>query len=117
MTTHRRERVESLIHREISTILARKVSDPRVQGVHVVSVQVSPDFHLARVNYSSMYDNLDMDSVQEGLDHAKPFIRNGLKKNLKLRVLPELAFFYEPSIKHGDHILELLRTLAPKDEK
>lgn len=116
MTTHRRERVESLILQEISLILGRKVSDPRVKGVHVVSVQISPDFHLARVNYSSMYDNLDMDAVQKGLDHAKSFIRNELKKTLKLRVLPELAFFYDPSIKHGDHILGLLRNLTPKSD-
>ena len=113
----RQERVSELILREVSEIIQRHVSDPRVQGVHIVSVEVSPDFSFAKLLYSFL-DNgrTTPEQVQAGLDSAKPFIRRELKKVLLLRVLPELAFFYDPSIKHGDHILELLRGLnIPKD--
>lgn len=115
MSGHRHERAESLLQQEIALIIARKVSDPRVQGVSIVAVDLSPDFRLARVFYSTMFDQADMEALQKGLDHAKPFIRNELKKVVKMRILPELAFFYDPSIKRGDEMLGLLRKLAPKD--
>ena len=101
--------------RELSDVLQRKVSDPRLQGVHIVSVDISPDFHLARVLYSYLNDAMSEEDVQKGLDSAKPFLRRELKKVLQLRVLPELAFFFDPSIKHGDHILELLKSVRPQD--
>ena len=115
MTSRRQERVNSLIMRELSDLLLRKVSDPRLRGVHLVSVDISPDFHLARIEYSFLNDALKQEDVQKGLDSAKPFLRRELNKTIQLRVLPELAFFYDPSIKHGDRILELLRAVKPKD--
>ncbi len=101
--------------RELSELLQRKVSDPRLRGAHIVSVDISPDFHLARVLYSFLNDEANAEEVQKGLDSAKPFLRRELKKVLQLRVLPELAFFFDPSIKHGDHILELLKSVKPQD--
>jgi ribosome-binding factor A len=113
--TRRQEKANSLILRELSELLQRKVSDPRLRGVHIVSVDISPDFHLARVLYSFLNDEMSEEDVQKGLDSAKPFLRRELKKVLQLRVLPELAFFFDPSIKHGDHILELLKSVRPQD--
>ncbi|MDD2998581.1 MAG: 30S ribosome-binding factor RbfA [Erysipelotrichia bacterium] len=113
--TRRQEKVSSLILRELSDLLMRKVQDPRVQGVHIVNVDVSPDFHLARVLYSYLNDKLAAEDVQKGLDSAKPFLRRELNKVLQLRLVPELAFTFDPSIKHGDKILELLRNLTPSE--
>ncbi|PKL44824.1 MAG: ribosome-binding factor A [Candidatus Riflebacteria bacterium HGW-Riflebacteria-1] len=115
MTSRRQEKANSLVMRELSELILRKVSDPRVQGVSVVSVDISPDFHLARVQYSFLNEALSAEDVQKGLDSAKPFLRRELNKVIQLRVLPELAFFYDPSIKGGDRILELLRAVKPKD--
>ncbi|MBU1108648.1 MAG: 30S ribosome-binding factor RbfA [Candidatus Riflebacteria bacterium] len=115
MTSRRQEKVNSLIMRQLSELLLRKVSDPRLRGVHVVDVDISPDFHLARVQYSFLNESLKQEDVQKGLDSAKPFLRRELNKVIQLRVLPELAFFFDPSIKYGDHILDLLRSVKPKD--
>lgn len=110
--TRRQERVSSLIMRELSDLLNRKVQDPRVRGVHIVEVDISPDFHLARVTYSFLNDNTtSAEDVQKGLDSAKPFLRRELNKAIQLRVVPELAFNYDPAIKEGDRILELLKSL------
>lgn len=107
----RQEKVSELILRELSIIINRKVSDPRVKGVHIINVNVSPDFHLARVFYSFLDTGQEPEKVQAGLDSAKSYLRKELKKNLALRVLPELAFFYDPSLKEGDRILDLLSNL------
>ncbi len=115
--TRRQERVNSLMLRELSELINRRVQDPRVRGVHIVNVDISPDFHLARVLYSFLNESgtVKPEDVQNGLDSAKAYLRRELKKNIELRVVPELAFFYDPSIQHGDHILELLRNIKPSE--
>ena len=117
MTTRRQERVNSLILRELSELIQRRVQDPRVRGVHIVNVDISPDFHLARILYSFLNEKGDVkqEDVQNGLDSAKAFLRRELKKTVELRVVPELAFFYDPSIQQGDRLLELLRNIKPSD--
>ena len=116
VNSHRKERVESLLQQEIAAILKRRVADPRIEGVNIIAVSISPDFHFAKVYYSCIYDDKDINILQEGLNHAKAFIRNELKKVVKLRILPQLAFFYDPSIKRGDTVLKLLKNLETDSE-
>ena len=116
MSSRRQEKVASLIMKELSGIIQRKVSDPRVQGVHIVSVDVSPDLHLARISFSTLDENQDPEKAQKGLDSAKPFLRRELKKVIQLRAVPELAFFFDPSIRHGDKMLDLLKNLRDPNQ-
>ncbi|MEW6712713.1 MAG: 30S ribosome-binding factor RbfA [Candidatus Riflebacteria bacterium] len=109
--TRRQEKAQSLILRELSDLINRKVQDPRVRGVHIVSVDISPDFHLARVFFSTLNQDQNPDDVQKGLDSAKAFLRRELKKVIELRVVPELAFHFDPSIREGDQMLNLLRKI------
>lgn len=112
----RQEKVSSVILRQLSMIINQKIQDPRVRGVHIVDVDVSHDFSLARVRYSFLDEGQKPEDVQKGLDSAKAVIRKELRKVLTLRVVPEVAFFYDSTIKHGDHILELLRGLKPSNQ-
>ena len=107
----RQEKVSSVLLHELSLIINRKVQDPRVRGVHIVDVEVSHDFSFAKVRYSFLDEGQKPEDVQKGLDSAKSLIRKELRKVLTTRVIPEIAFFYDSSIKHGDHILELLKSL------
>lgn len=109
--SRRQEKVNSLIMRELSNLITRKVSDSRVRGVHIVEVDISPDFHLARISYSFLASSVSPEDIQKGLDSAKPFLRRELNKAIQLRIVPELAFFCDTGIKHGDHMLELLGKL------
>ena len=115
MTAYRRERVESLLMAEISAILLRKINDPRIRGVHIVSVKMSPDLSSARVYYSTLEATTDPDEVQRGLDSAKRFIRSEVKKVIKMRFIPEVYFVFDPSIREGDRILTLLKKINPSD--
>jgi ribosome-binding factor A len=112
----RQEKVSSVLLHELSLIINRKVQDPRVRGVHIVDVEVSHDFSFAKVRYSFLDEGQKPEDVQKGLDSAKSLIRKELRKVLTTRVIPEIAFFYDSSIKHGDHILELLKSLESSNK-
>ncbi|NLM17682.1 MAG: 30S ribosome-binding factor RbfA [Candidatus Riflebacteria bacterium] len=109
--TRRQERVSALIMRDLSEIIQRRLQDPRIKNVHIVNIEISPDFSFAKVYYSFLGESEQCDEIQKGLDSAKGFMRRELKKKLDLRVIPELAFFYDSSVKRGDHILELLKKI------
>ena len=115
MSSIRCDRVASLLMKEVSRIIRERLNDPRVEGAHLVSITVSPDLRLARIYYSTLRENQDEKAMQLGLDSAKSFIRKELKKVLRLRLLPELAFFFDPSIRHGDQMLGLLHKITPAE--
>jgi len=100
-----------MLAHEISTILFRKVQDPRVRGVHVVSVSVSNDYSSAHVFFSTLDETTDLEVVQQGLDSAKAFVRLELRKVIKMKTVPEVFFTFDPSVRRGDRILELLKKL------
>ena len=105
-----------LFYISFHSLLRARFKTPELK-VHLVDVDVSQDFSLARIRFSFLDESKNPEDVQKGLDSAKSLMRKELRKALTLRVVPELAFFYDSSIKHGDHILELLRSLHTDSER
>lgn len=56
MNNIRKQRVESAIRKEISTILMRDIKDPRVSFVSVTHVSLTNDIRIAHVYVSIMGD-------------------------------------------------------------
>jgi ribosome-binding factor A len=110
------ERISDLMIAEISTILLRKVKDPRVKYVTVTDVRVSKDLKLATVFFSVLLDDVDKKPVLEGLNRAAGFIRNELFQILKMKSVPRLTFKIDPSIEYGAHIHKLLHSIHEGNE-
>jgi ribosome-binding factor A len=107
--THRIERVNHLIRREISELLQREVKDPRLGGlVSITEVVTSPDLKHAKVFVSCIGSDEEKKEILSALATASGFIHNELAKRLRLRHIPVLDFRWDDSIEHGAHILELI---------
>ena len=107
--THRIERVNNLIRREISELLQRQVKDPRLGGfVAVTEVSTSPDLRYAKVFVSFMGSEDERQETLRGLEAATGFFRNKLSRSLRLRRIPELSFHWDDSIERGAHLLRLI---------
>jgi len=114
MASNRINRINDEIQRELSEQL-RRLKDPRVSGmVSVTHVDTTPDLRAARV-YVSALDKSREGEVLKGLRSASGFLRRELGHALQLRYTPELQFLGDDSIRHGAHILELLRREEEKD--
>ena len=93
----RSDRIADLIKVEISQVLSQEVRDPRVQGITVLNVLLTPDMKKADIfiSQSNSFNEIDSGEVKKGLEKAKGFIRRKLSKNLNLRRTPEIFFKLE----------------------
>jgi len=96
----RSDRISDLIKVEISNILSFEVKDPRIKGVTILKVELSPDMKKSYIFFSSdnSFSELDTEEILEGLKKAKGFIRKKLSNNLNLRRTPEIYFKQESSL-------------------
>ncbi|MFC1942099.1 30S ribosome-binding factor RbfA [Chloroflexota bacterium] len=113
--THRIERVNNLIRREISELIQREVKDPRLDNfVTITEVATSPDLKFAKIFVSSISGKQEERKILTVLNAASGFLRSELAKNLILRRIPELSFHWDNSIEHGDHIIRLMDQVNPE---
>ena len=112
----RADRVGGLIRRILSDILKRDVADPRLKMTIITTVKMSPDLKLARIYYATSGGEINIKAATKAIDSAHGFIKRNLARQLKLRYMPELKFFYDDSFDYGSHIEQLLKTVATENE-
>ncbi len=87
------------------------MKDPRIRGVTVTNVKLSNDLRHARVYYSVIGEGQRKDEVHKGLQSARGVIRREVGRNLPLRYVPDIEFFFDDSLEHAEHIENLLRQI------
>ena len=111
-------RVGDLLLREIADLLMKKVKDPRIKGTTLTGIHVSNDLKYARVYYSLIGNEKDIQRAQDGLDSAKGFIKREIGPRMDLKYMPDIVFRHDPSLQVGDYMEKLfgkLRSSEPKD--
>lgn len=111
------QRVSELIRRELATIIAREMDDPRVRFVSITAVDVSKDLRNAKV-YVTQIDTDDNPAVDiRALQKASGFLRKQLADVVTLKTLPALTFVYDNSIQRGVDLSRLIeRSVAETDD-
>jgi ribosome-binding factor A len=112
MPSQRLQRVQNLLRSEISTVMQRKLKDPRIGMVTITEVEADADLKNARVFVSVLGSAEQENDTLEGLVSAAGFIRSELMKVLHLRPMPRLEFQVDETLERGAHTLELLEQIA-----
>lgn len=110
MVTYRLERLKEEIHHTVAEILKEEVHDPRVHSVVVTKVHVTRDLGLARIYYEATEPSIRKD-LKEGLEKAKGYIRHALAGRLKLRLAPQIEFYYDETSEEVKKVEELFTKL------
>ena len=109
MSSRRIERINHLLRDEISQMLSRELSDPRLGPmISVTEVTTAPDLGHAQVFVSHLVTSENKNEILAALSSAAGFIHNELVHRLSMKIVPELSFFWDASIEHGAHILKLM---------
>ena len=114
----RSDRVAQQVQREIAMILQREIKDPRVGMVTVSDVELTKDLQHAKI-FVTFFLNQD-ENVETGvkiLNDASGYIRSLLGKAMKLRVVPEIRFFYDQTLVEGMRISNLVSNTIRDDER
>jgi ribosome-binding factor A len=70
------------------------------------------------VYYTTIGDEKARRASARALDRATPFLRRQIGQRLRLKRVPELAFFYDEAIERGDRIERILQELnTPHDDE
>ena len=112
MPGKRVDRVSSLVHQVLATLLTFEVKDPRLADATVTEVEISGDLREARIYLAAPDDPETREEIMRGLQRASGFIRRELGKRVRLRVTPNLQFRWDESIQYGARIEQQLRELG-----
>lgn len=116
----RTRRVGQQIQREIALILQREMKDPRIGMVTVSDVEVSRDLNYAKVYVTFLQLDNDAERIKEALailTEAAGYIRSLLGSSMRLRVVPELRFYYDETLVEGMRMSNLVSTTIRDDKR
>ncbi len=115
MAYKRSDRVNSLLQRELGTLISEELRDPRIAFPTVTAVEVTPDLRSARVHVSVLGDEEASEKTMKALEDAKPFLRRELGSRTDLRFVPELTFVHDRSAEQAVRISALLREARERE--
>ncbi len=109
-------RVADQIQRELADLIQHEIKDPRVGQVTIISVEVTRDYSHAKVFYTTLASKEEKFLVENGLEHAKGFLRSSLSHRMKLRITPQLHFIYDESVERGVRLSKLIDDAIAQDK-
>jgi ribosome-binding factor A len=110
---HRQRRVNELVKRELSGIIAREIN---FEGalVSINAVDVASDLKSAHVFVSTL-GVANGGSVIDKLEAYRPALQAELSRHVVLKYTPHLIFHLDESIKRGARVLEIMDNLGKRD--
>lgn len=109
--SYRVNKVADEIKRFISTLILNEIKDPRVDMVSITDVILSKDLKNAKVYFSVLGDDKKVKRAIAGLISATGFIKREIGRNLKLRFVPDVKFYYDESLSYGVKMDSILNDL------
>lgn len=102
------DKLDSILQREISTIILQDINDPKLGFPTVTEVVVSPDLKNAKVYVSFLGKNyMKRDGIQT-LRKSKGYIKSQLAKRIKIRKIPDLIFEVDDTLDKAERIEDIL---------
>lgn len=92
MDPHRVERVSETLKEELAEMIGYELSDPRIGGVAVTEVLLSPDLRRAHVRLSLVGDEKERKQTLQAVEKARHYLRRQLTIRLQMFHTPDLHF-------------------------
>lgn len=116
-TQPRNRRIADQIQRELSELIRLELRDPRVRMVTLTDVEVAADNSHAKVFFTTLGNDAQIQSCAHGLERAAGFLRSQLAARLSIRTVPALHFEFDSSIDRGMKLSKLIDDAIADDAK
>ena len=112
---HRMLRVNEVVKRELSGIIAREIT---FEGalVSINHVDVTSDLKNAHV-FVSVLGSATGESVMNKLEEHRPALQSELAGRVTMKFTPHLLFHLDESIARGSRVVEILQQIDADSEK
>jgi ribosome-binding factor A len=107
----RLQRIADRIRQDLSELLIREISDPRLHQIFITDTKVDRELTYADIYVSAVEGVTRQAEILEGLEHASGFLRRALAERIELRTFPRLRFHWDPTPEQADHIERMLADL------
>lgn len=114
----RAERVSENVKRALSVALSTLISDPRLKGAMITTVEMSDDLKNAWVKWHlATRDTPErIKAGQKALESAANRLRKEVSRTVALKATPALKFKYDDGIDAERHIEQLLSEIDIPEE-
>ena len=92
-----------------------QVRDPRVKGVTVTRVEMTPDMRSATVHVSVMGSPAQEQLALRGLASSAGFLQAQIADKIDTRYTPRLRFEIDKGVKHSLEIARVLDSVLPAE--
>jgi ribosome-binding factor A len=115
MSSRRLQKAAEAIREVVSMAILTDLRDPRVEGVTVTYVEVSPDMRQAKVHVSIMGDESKQRLCLRGLQHSAGYLQSKISDRIDTRYTPRLRFELDSGVKKSLAISQMLQELLPQE--
>lgn len=112
----RLEKINKEIQRVLMDIVQHEIDDPAIGIFSITRVDTTADLQESRIYYS-LLDESNYDKVADILKKMNSFIRISLAKNISMRVVPQLRFIKDDSIRYSVDIAAKIDEVMELDKK
>jgi ribosome-binding factor A len=116
MSSRRVLKAAEAIREVVSMTILTDLRDPRVEGVTVTRVEVSPDMRQAKVYVSIMGNEAQQKLCLHGLRSSAGYLQSKISDRIDTRYTPKLQFMIDEGVKKSLAITQLLNELLPKTD-
>lgn len=126
-TNYRPARVAEVLLHEMIFLLQKEISDPHLKNISLTRASISPDLRQAKIffnfgleitkrNHPANPEPENADKklrlAERHLKRAIGFFRRRLAEKLKLRVVPELHFYYDQELSDKERLVTLMGRIS-----
>ena len=114
MTSRRAQKAAQAVREVVSMAILTDLKDPRIEGVTVTYVEVSPDMRVAKVHVSVMGDETAGALCLHGLQSAAGYLQQKIARRIETRYTPRLRFELDLGVKKSIAIAKMLHEVLPE---
>ncbi len=108
----RSERIADRIQRDLTLLFLQEISDPRLEGVNVTSVDVDRELAYADIYVTAAHGSERKDEIMRALQRAAGFIRSQLVMSIShLRSFPQIRFHWDPTPERVERLDQIFAEL------
>jgi ribosome-binding factor A len=113
----RTEKVASIVKEEIGIIFQRNFDMKAFGLITVTEVRMSPDLKIAKVYVSVFGDVAQKQKTLGLLESQKPFVRQTLGRNIRLKFTPSIVFYLDETMDNAMNLEKIFRKIHKGEEQ